>query len=266
MGAGNPYHHHQDLNRLAEAWTRPETIIVQDPMFTATAQRADIVLPATTSIERDDLAGNKRSDFILAMWKAIEPLGESRSESDIFNVIAGQLGVAGRFNEGRDKMGWLRHLYEASRSDASAHEALSRYQIGDLARLLTIFSKGRAALDIDHGNGVVVLVGNVENLAGRVLHEQLGIRPGGQGADDLLGRGVDYLDCVVVANRDQYELVVARNFDAPRALADLDGLGDGSAARIDHRNGVCLFIGDIGGKRVGRHCQQEQNGEPGRRH
>lgn len=180
MGAGNPYHHHQDLNRLAEAWTRPETIIVQDPMFTATAQRADIVLPATTSIERDDLAGNKRSDFILAMRKAIEPLGESRSESDIFNVIAGQLGVAGRFNEGRDKMGWLRHLYEASRSDASAHEALSRYQICDLARLLTIFSKGRVALDIDHGNGVVVLVGNVENLAGRVLHEQLGIRPGGR--------------------------------------------------------------------------------------
>ena len=64
---GNPYHHHQDLNRLAEAWTRPETIIVQDPMFTATAQRADIVLPANTSIERNDIAGNRRSDFVIAM-------------------------------------------------------------------------------------------------------------------------------------------------------------------------------------------------------
>ena len=116
---GNPYHHHQDLNRLSEAWTRPETIIVQDPMFTATAQRADIVLPATTSIERNDLAGNKRSDFILAMKKAIEPLGEARSDFDIFNAIAGKLGVADRFNEGRDEMGWLRHLYEASRKDAS---------------------------------------------------------------------------------------------------------------------------------------------------
>ncbi|MDX3970192.1 MAG: molybdopterin-dependent oxidoreductase [Bradyrhizobium sp.] len=116
---GNPYHHHQDLNRLSEAWTRPETIIVQDPMFTATAQRADIVLPATTSIERNDLAGNRRSDFILAMKKAIEPLGESRSDFEIFNAIAGKLGVADRFNEGRDEMGWVRHLYEACRSDAS---------------------------------------------------------------------------------------------------------------------------------------------------
>ncbi|MEY9123862.1 molybdopterin-dependent oxidoreductase [Bradyrhizobium yuanmingense] len=116
---GNPYHHHQDLNRLSEAWTRPETIIVQDPMFTATAQRADIVLPATTSIERNDLAGNRRSDFILAMKKAIEPLGEARSDFDIFNAIAGKLGVAERFNEGRDEMGWVRHLYEACRDDSS---------------------------------------------------------------------------------------------------------------------------------------------------
>ena len=116
---GNPYHHHQDLNRLSEAWTRPETIIVQDPMFTATAQRADIVLPATTSIERNDLAGNRRSDFVLAMKKAIEPLGQSRSDFAIFDAIAGKLGVADRFNEGRDEMGWVRHLYEACRSDAS---------------------------------------------------------------------------------------------------------------------------------------------------
>lgn len=115
---GNPYHHHQDLNRLAEGWTRPETIIVQDPMFTATARRADIVLPATTSIERNDMAGNKRSDFILAMHQAIAPLGESRSDFDIFNMISEKLGVAESFNEGRDEMGWLRHLYEISRTDA----------------------------------------------------------------------------------------------------------------------------------------------------
>ncbi|MBH1973798.1 MAG: molybdopterin-dependent oxidoreductase, partial [Rhodobacteraceae bacterium] len=115
---GNPFHHHQDLNRLSEAWTKPETIIVQDPMFTATAQRADIILPASTSIERNDIAGNKRSDLILAMHKAIEPLGQSRSDFDIFNTIATKLGVGQAFNEGRTEMGWLRHMYEISRNDA----------------------------------------------------------------------------------------------------------------------------------------------------
>ncbi|WP_225025979.1 molybdopterin guanine dinucleotide-containing S/N-oxide reductase [Xinfangfangia pollutisoli] len=115
---GNPFHHHQDLNRLAEAWTRPETIIVQDPMFTATARRADILLPASTSIERNDLAGNKRSDAILAMGQAIAPLGQSRSDFDIFNALCEKLGVAPAFNEGRDEMGWVRHLYDESRDYA----------------------------------------------------------------------------------------------------------------------------------------------------
>ncbi len=46
---GNPFHHHQDLNRLRRAWQRPETIVVHEPWWTATARQADIVLPATTS-------------------------------------------------------------------------------------------------------------------------------------------------------------------------------------------------------------------------
>ncbi|QWK80509.1 molybdopterin-dependent oxidoreductase [Ochrobactrum sp. BTU1] len=115
---GNPYHHHQDLNRLSEAWKQPETIIVQDPMFTATAQRADIILPANTSIERNDIAGNRRSDFIIAMHKAIDAVGDSKSDFDVFNALAEKLGVSAAFNEGRDEMGWLRHLYDISRDDA----------------------------------------------------------------------------------------------------------------------------------------------------
>lgn len=115
---GNPFHHHQDLNRLARAWQRPETIVVQDPMWTATALRADIVLPATTSLERNDLAGNRRSDVVVAMQKAVEPLGEARSDFDIFHGLAGKLGVGDAFSEGRDEMQWIRHLYDQTRHDA----------------------------------------------------------------------------------------------------------------------------------------------------
>jgi biotin/methionine sulfoxide reductase len=57
---GNPFHHHQDLNRLRRAWRRPETIIVHEPWWTATARHADIVLPATTSLERNDIGGSPR--------------------------------------------------------------------------------------------------------------------------------------------------------------------------------------------------------------
>ncbi len=115
---GNPFHHHQDLNRLRQAWEKPETIIVQDPMWTATAQRADIVLPASTSLERNDIAGNRRSDYVIAMHKAIAPLGAARSDFEIFSGLAARLGVGAAFTEGRDEMGWIRHLYTETREDA----------------------------------------------------------------------------------------------------------------------------------------------------
>lgn len=53
---GNPFHHHQDLGRLTSAWARPETAIVQELNWTATAERADIVLPATSTLERNDVS------------------------------------------------------------------------------------------------------------------------------------------------------------------------------------------------------------------
>ena len=115
---GNPFHHHQDLNRLRRAWAKPETIVVQDPMWTATARRADIVLPATTSIERNDLSGNRRSDHLIAMQQAIAPVGLARNDYDICRGIADALGVEAGFSEGRDEMQWIRLLYERTREDS----------------------------------------------------------------------------------------------------------------------------------------------------
>ena len=72
---GNPFHHHQDTNKLRRAWQRPETVVVHEPWWTATARHADIVLPATTSLERNDIGGARRDKFIIAMQQAVEPVG-----------------------------------------------------------------------------------------------------------------------------------------------------------------------------------------------
>jgi biotin/methionine sulfoxide reductase len=47
---GNPFHHHQDLNPLRDAFARPDTVIVHESAWTATARHADIVLPATVTL------------------------------------------------------------------------------------------------------------------------------------------------------------------------------------------------------------------------
>ena len=51
---GNPFHH-QDLNRLVTAWRRPETTICHEIWWNSLARHCDIVLPATTSLERNDI-------------------------------------------------------------------------------------------------------------------------------------------------------------------------------------------------------------------
>ena len=42
---GNPFHHHQDLRRLMDAFTKPECIIVNEIWWTSTARHADIIFP-----------------------------------------------------------------------------------------------------------------------------------------------------------------------------------------------------------------------------
>src|SRR6185503_15783978 len=89
---GNPFHHHQNLARLREAFARPQTVVVHDPFWTATARHAEA---------RDDYA--------------------------IFGTLADRLQVGEAFTEGRTVGQWLPHLYEQWRSDlkAAGHEVPS---------------------------------------------------------------------------------------------------------------------------------------------
>jgi len=117
---GNPFHHHQDLNRLHQAWKQPDTIIVHEPWWTATAKRADIVLPATTPYEREDIGRASSDPFLFNMPKLIDPVAEARDDYDIFAELAARLGSGDAFTEGRDAEGWLRHLYDRFRQNVSA--------------------------------------------------------------------------------------------------------------------------------------------------
>ncbi len=116
---GNPFHHHQDLNRLLRGWARQETIIVSEPWWNSLARHADIVLPATTTLERDDIGSAGRDRFIFAMKQAIAPHGQARNEFDYMSDIADALGVRPRFTQQRDTATWLRVLYERARDGAA---------------------------------------------------------------------------------------------------------------------------------------------------
>ena len=116
---GNPFHHHQDLNRLVRAFRQPETVIVHEPWWTATARHADIVLPSTTTLERNDIGSTNYDRFVIAMKKAAASPGQARTEYAIFSDVAAAMGTGAEFTEGRGEMAWLRAMYETARGKAT---------------------------------------------------------------------------------------------------------------------------------------------------
>ncbi|GHF42178.1 molybdopterin-dependent oxidoreductase [Seohaeicola zhoushanensis] len=116
---GNPFHHHQDLNRLHEAWAKPETIIVNEPWWTPTAKRADIVFPATTPYEREDIGRSPLDDYLFHMPRLIPPVGEARDDYAIFAGLAERMGIGETYTEGRTVDDWLPRLYAEYRSNAA---------------------------------------------------------------------------------------------------------------------------------------------------
>ncbi|MDA3041047.1 MAG: molybdopterin-dependent oxidoreductase, partial [Actinomycetota bacterium] len=112
---GNVFHHHQDLNRLVRAWQKPETIIVHEPFWTPMAKRADIVLPATTPLERNDLGGAET--MLVAMKAVLAPHADARDDYAILAALAERLDFGFTFTEGRSADEWLRFLYEEFRAD-----------------------------------------------------------------------------------------------------------------------------------------------------
>lgn len=116
---GNPFHHHQDLHRLARAWRKPQTVIVHEQFWNAHSRMADIVLPATSMLERDDIGHGTRDGLMIAMRQVIAPVGEARDDYAIFSELARRLGCEANFTEGRSARQWLEHLYEEARAKAA---------------------------------------------------------------------------------------------------------------------------------------------------
>lgn len=115
---GNPFHHNTNLNRFLEAWQKPDTVIVHEPWWSPPARFADIVLPATTTMERNDIQASELSRFYIAMHKVIEPVGQSRNDFDVFAELSDRFGFHDAYTAGRNEMGWLRHMYDGARTIA----------------------------------------------------------------------------------------------------------------------------------------------------
>ncbi|MFV0568059.1 MAG: trimethylamine-N-oxide reductase 2 [Citrobacter portucalensis] len=121
---GANFTHHQDTNRLIKAWQKPELVVISECYWTAAAKHADIVLPITTSFERNDLTmtGDYSNQHLVPMKQVIEPQFEARSDFDVFADLAEMLKPGGKavYTEGKDEMAWLKQFYDVAQKAARA--------------------------------------------------------------------------------------------------------------------------------------------------
>jgi anaerobic selenocysteine-containing dehydrogenase len=82
-----------DQRKVLEGLRREDLFtVVHEQFLTDTARHADIVLPATTMLEQEDLVGSWGFNYVALNERAIEPRGEARSNAEVARVLAARLG------------------------------------------------------------------------------------------------------------------------------------------------------------------------------
>jgi anaerobic dimethyl sulfoxide reductase subunit A len=107
---GDLFNQCPNAGKIAASLDKVEFIVAQDHFLTPTARLADIVLPATTFWERNDVhtpwAG--AGHYAIYMRQAIEPMYECRNDIDIFDELSRRVGINGYNNKSESQ--WLREL------------------------------------------------------------------------------------------------------------------------------------------------------------
>ena len=118
-----------ESNRLAKAYRSEnlEFVVNQSIWDEGEVRFADVILPACTNFERWDIGewancagysmhneGQVNHRVVTMQHKCIEPLGESKSDFQIFLDISKRLGLSLYFAEGRTELEWCRLIFEAS--------------------------------------------------------------------------------------------------------------------------------------------------------
>jgi molybdopterin guanine dinucleotide-containing S/N-oxide reductase-like protein len=118
-----------ETNRYAKMYRSAnlEFVVNQSIWFEGETKFADIILPACTNFERMDIGefcnagGYVEHSFnwvnhrvVVLQHKCIEPLGESKSDYQIFYELSKRLGFSSMYSEGCTEYDWCRRVYDGS--------------------------------------------------------------------------------------------------------------------------------------------------------
>lgn len=118
-----------DTNKWVRMYQSPklEFVINQDIWYNSETRMADVILPACSNFERDDVGewaaaggytvhASNGCNFrvIVRQQKCIEPLWESKSDYEIFTLLAERLGQKEQFTDGKTEIEWVKAFFDSS--------------------------------------------------------------------------------------------------------------------------------------------------------
>ncbi len=246
---GNPFAHQPDTMRLERVWgeSKIELRLVVDSFWTATAKHADIVLPAATFLERNDLAtaGQNARGILAAMNRLVPPQGESRSDYEIFSGLARELGIGPAFTEGLSEEEWLRRLYRETRAAAKTRgtelpsfddfwkEGLFRFESTEAERSYVDFAAFRKN---PLGNPLATESGKIELWSNVISGFS---EPGCPPHPSYLAPGEGW-----EARTDEFPLSLVTPKSTKRLHAQLDPFANEDAAGVQHREPLLIHPKD----------------------
>ena len=98
--------------------------VCHELFLTPTARRCDVVLPAASPLEKEDIGIPWLGNYLLYKPAALPPVGSARSDYDIFCELSGLMGAGGEFSGGRSAAQWIDAFLAAS--DVPDHEEFKR--------------------------------------------------------------------------------------------------------------------------------------------
>jgi formate dehydrogenase major subunit len=233
----NPFLSDPNINKVRKALSKLDFLVVQDIFLTETAEFADVILPASSYLEKDGTYTNT-DRRVQRGRKAFDPPGDARVDWEVVQDIARRLGLDWHYRSPRE-------VFEEMVPLMPDYTNLTYDNLGSTGKLYP-------NPDPEHSDGTVVLFDERFNTADKLAH----LVP----AEWLPGKELPSEEYPYVLNTGRLlehwhtGSMTRRSFAldsiAPRAEAYVNpedaaelGLADGGLARVSSRRGsIALHV------------------------
>ncbi len=113
LGA-NPINQGADIKKSIAAFAKLDFTVSHQLFMTPTARHCDVIFPATTALEKEDIGLPWTGNYLLYKSAVTAPRGRARSDYDALWALADLLGFGAAFSEGRTAADWISHFIALS--------------------------------------------------------------------------------------------------------------------------------------------------------